>query len=621
MPVATLIGVGLCVLRFVSGDLAVWIVAVAAMAPLAVAAVWGLTRPIPWVAVARAVDQRYALADRTLSALANLRQFDRDSWLSAVAELQVRNAVGRLEPIRARDVAALRTSGRNGVLAFVLVLALLAGVAIGPENRDGRVETSAGRARRHRFDDQRWPAAFEDLSTELLTQPAGVGEPAGPLALQQRKQESYLGDNAATERYFEWMDRKSTAPLHRPTASNSRLGDLGAAFLAAWRANRYVVAFDLRFQPDAAKSAHRVSRSALRQCRIEMDQLGQPRPRSGNFATVYRANLPDGNPLAIKVFNRRADERRERYRAISDYLERHQPPALVRFEYDDRGIRSSSDGKLYPLLAMDWVEGATLFDWARDRSLVADTAALALAAQDWFDVTRELAAAGIVHGDLQHGNVMVSPDGRIRLVDYDGMAVPGLMGQTNPEVGLAPYQHPARNPQTLVFPGLDNFSALVIYVALRALAEDPSLWSRHVEARASDKLLFDEQDFAQPPSSPLYRELLALADAEVRGLVHYLFALWSVGLHEVPPIGDVRLWCRGSTNCCTSATGNRQCSWPCGWAPASRCRLPCSRCSPRPAAGCIAAGRSSGPSRPTTIGRSPATMCRTCSTTFRMPRG
>ena len=273
--------------------------------------------------------------------------------------------------------------------------------------------------------------------------------------------------------------------------------------------------------------------------------MGQPRPRSGNFATVYRANLPDGNALAIKVFNRPADERRERYRAISDYLEQQQQPALVRFEYDDRGIRSASDGKLYPLVAMDWVEGATLFDWARARAFAGDTAALATAAEAWLDLTRELAAAEIVHGDLQHGNVMVAPDGRIRLVDYDGMAVPSLMGRTNPEVGLPPYQHPGRNPQTLIFPGLDNFSALVIYVALRALAVDPRLWDRHVEARDSDKLLFQEQDFSEPQASELYQELQALEDAEVRGLSYYLFALSRAALHEVPPIGDVRLWCRG----------------------------------------------------------------------------
>ncbi len=282
----------------------------------------------------------------------------------------------------------------------------------------------------------------------------------------------------------------------------------------------------------------------LRECRIEMDRLGQPRPRSGNFATVYRANLPDGTALAVKVFNRRAEERRERYRAISADLEQHRPEAVVRFEYDERGIRSGSDGKLYPLLTMDWVDGLTLFDWARERSLAGDTAALDQAAEDWLELTGQLAAAGIVHGDLQHGNVMVSPQGRIRLVDYDGMAVPSLFGQTNPEVGLPPYQHPLRDADTLIYPGLDNFSALVIYVALRALALEPRLWDRHVEQRANDKLLFDEHDFAEPGQSQLLAELTSLGDPELRGLVHYLLALAGGTLAAVPPLGEVRLWCR-----------------------------------------------------------------------------
>jgi hypothetical protein len=42
------------------------------------------------------------------------------------------------------------------------------------------------------------------------------------------------------------------------------------------------------------------------------------------------------------------------------------------------------------------------------------------------------------------------------------------------ETGLAPYQDPQRNDQTLLSANLDHFSALVIYVALRALAADTS---------------------------------------------------------------------------------------------------------------------------------------------------
>ena len=51
---------------------------------------------------------------------------------------------------------------------------------------------------------------------------------------------------------------------------------------------------------------------ALRECMVEMDQMGQPKPRSGNFATVYRGYYLDRREFAIRVFNRKTDERQAR---------------------------------------------------------------------------------------------------------------------------------------------------------------------------------------------------------------------------------------------------------------------------------------------------------------------
>ena len=95
-----------------------------------------------------------------------------------------------------------------------------------------------------------------------------------------------------------------------------------------------------------------------------------------------------------------------------------------------------------------------------------------------------------------------------------------------------------------MFAGLDNFSALVIYVALRALALEPRSGTGTSTSGESDKLLFHEQDFADPASSQLYAELAGTPDAEIRGLTFYLFALARGRLADVPPIGDVRLWCQ-----------------------------------------------------------------------------
>ena len=240
----------------------------------------------------------------------------------------------------------------------------------------------------------------------------------------------------------------------------------------------------------------------LRQCAVELDALGQPKARSGNFATVYRGYRGDGREFAIRVFNRRVDERLERYEEVSKYIEGRNVASLVGFQYDERGIRAA-DGKFYPLLTMDWVPGVTLFEWTRDRCREGYREALQIGAEAWRVLVNELAENQIAHGDLQHGNLLVSSEGQFKLVDYDCMSVPALFGRRNLEVGLPPYQHPGRTGETNLFLGVDNFSALVIYVALRGLAAAPYLWFTYVEAQGYDKLLFRTEDFQNPAGSAL----------------------------------------------------------------------------------------------------------------------
>ena len=132
-PLTTTVCIGLCVSRFATGYPSGWIAAVAALAPLVVAAIWGLAHPIDWSAAARAVDQRFELADRTLTALDNFQQFDRNLHLSAIAELQVRDAVDRLAPIHAGRAIDLQLSRRGRILLIAWVLALAAVVLVSPE--------------------------------------------------------------------------------------------------------------------------------------------------------------------------------------------------------------------------------------------------------------------------------------------------------------------------------------------------------------------------------------------------------------------------------------------------------------------------------------------------------
>ena len=131
----------------------------------------------------------------------------------------------------------------------------------------------------------------------------------------------------------------------------------------------------------------------LHSLRVTRDKLGQPRPWSGAFAVVFQGTDPGGRSVALRAFTSDIPERIERYHAISTHLARQRPRCLVGFQLQPEGIRSSSNGKWYPLIVMDWVRGETLFDWVRTRCEKRDQAALNRIATAWVGLVEELSAA------------------------------------------------------------------------------------------------------------------------------------------------------------------------------------------------------------------------------------
>lgn len=271
----------------------------------------------------------------------------------------------------------------------------------------------------------------------------------------------------------------------------------------------------------------------LQSSSVEPDKLGMPRARSGAFAVVYRLNLRGGSSKAVRLFLKDEDDRQERYKRIFEHLSRLSLPCLVPFAYEDNAFRAA-DGKKYPMMTMDWVVGETLYDWLHGRAMAGDVKALATIAEKWRHTVRGLRDEKIVHGDLQHANVMVSKAGEIKLVDYDGMCVPALVGRRNLEIGVDPYQHPGRNGDTQLSLGLDNFSAIFIYVVLRALAADPRLWNDFVVAKQYDKMMLTRQDLEEPGKSLLIQRMKRSADPEVQRLTATLLDLFRGRLDQVP---------------------------------------------------------------------------------------
>jgi hypothetical protein len=264
----------------------------------------------------------------------------------------------------------------------------------------------------------------------------------------------------------------------------------------------------------------------LRAGQPELTSLGLPKPRAGNFAVVYKIGCKDADQ-AVRFFQRDLPDREQRYAAISAFLAQAKLAYTVSFVYEQHGVRVN--GALYPMIRMEWVRGQSLTTYI-GRNL-RDSAAMLALAQRWVAMTQALAASGLAHGDLQHGNVLVMPDGGLKLIDYDGMYVPALAGKPSDELGQRNYQHPLRTAADFG-PNLDHFSEWVIYVSLVALTLDPGLWDR---LHGGDEcLLFRKADFENPDASLAFQAMEQSHNDQVQSLAAIFRSLLYLGVAQVP---------------------------------------------------------------------------------------
>jgi hypothetical protein len=260
----------------------------------------------------------------------------------------------------------------------------------------------------------------------------------------------------------------------------------------------------------------------------EVDRLpgtGLPRPRSGQFATVYKIRS-GARQWAVRCFTRQVDDQTVRYAAISEMLRQTASPYTVPFQYLREGILVEKTW--FPILKMQWVEGEPL-DVYISKLLRTPDRILDFARQ-WIAMLKWMEQVGIAHGDLQHGNVLVS-NGDLKLVDYDGMYVPKLTGLRSNELGHRNYQHPKRTPLDFG-KTLDSFSGWVVYVSLIALSIEPDLWQRF---RGGDEcLIFRQADFNDPGTSPLFQHLEKHPEASLAQLGQVLHRLLLEPMSAIP---------------------------------------------------------------------------------------
>src|SRR5262249_48530076 len=239
----------------------------------------------------------------------------------------------------------------------------------------------------------------------------------------------------------------------------------------------------------------------LKQGTVAENNLGLPLVMSGGFALTYAVTTPR-RKCPVRCFHRQVPGVQQKYGAISKVLRGLASGYFVDFDFQQSGI--SIRQKVFPIVRMDWVEGDTLGVWL-DKHF-GDPRALEEARAGFVDIARLLAKKGIAHGDIQNGNVMVT-NGDVRLIDYDGMFVPGMRSGNGSETGHKHFQHPERRAADFG-PAMDRFSFIRLDLSQKAVIADKTLYPEFREG--GEPIVFRANDFADPPNSKIFQRLLKI---------------------------------------------------------------------------------------------------------------
>ncbi len=248
-----------------------------------------------------------------------------------------------------------------------------------------------------------------------------------------------------------------------------------------------------------------------------LDSYGEPYRSSGAFAVVFKMrDEQTGKCYALKCFTEEQEGRAEAYRQIAEELEFVASPYITFVKYLEKElfVDSNCEDDEFPVLLMDWIEGETMETYIADHYM--DNYAMSMLCYRFCKMAAWLRSQPFAHGDIKPDNIMVRSDGTLTLVDYDGMFVPAMKGQTSPTIGTKDFSHPLRTIDDFD-ETIDDFALASIALSLKAISLNPSLLD---EYGASDRLLFSAADYLDLSKSKTMTALQGLlADEETKTLL------------------------------------------------------------------------------------------------------
>jgi len=241
----------------------------------------------------------------------------------------------------------------------------------------------------------------------------------------------------------------------------------------------------------------------IKDCKPEKNKMGDPFYYPGNFAAVFKVKNND-RYHALRFFTKKNDDAINRYKHLHDFFQNIKLPFILHFEYlkDAINVKSGKTNRKFPILKMDWVQGQELEKILKN----ADKNKMKLIKTNFKEMIDSMEQNHIAHGDLHPKNILLGNDGNLKLVDYDCFYIPDFQGDYMPEIGDKDCQHP--NRQNFDYNDkIDRFSALVLYLAISSIEENPKLTHdpNHLE------FIFTQRDYEEPDKSAIFNKISTLS--------------------------------------------------------------------------------------------------------------
>lgn len=328
----------------------------------------------------------------------------------------------------------------------------------------------------------------------------------------------------------------------REETANSEVGSVRTNERGCWIvcSDGLISLFDFMKIPMTSDYLESIEASAFADIRLEKLTFERNQNEllkfiQGREAVVFPA-MSDDTKVAVRFI------RNTTLGQLADYIEQLETLKTIFRQYnlthfpDFEIVRNAiklSKGN-FPAIIMNWIQGMSLIPFLKQN--IRDIPLLHNLLREFIKSCRRNHIAGIVHGDIHSGNIIVDNNGHFRIIDIFNAWHP-TFGSIKDMAGNSNYQHPMRRLNKYVDVYVDYFSEIIICATIYVATYAPDLFNSY----CNDDGLFVGQDFLAPDESTFISALLE--DSLTAPLASLIVRICNdPSLSNIPPVETLNLF-------------------------------------------------------------------------------